>query len=834
MQGMLSLASCSSLAVLLLVLLLAALPVCTTAEELYADEEEIQPAQAVLFPWFAQALGIITFYILSRFAPWLPYTGVLFLLGTIAGIGTVRLMSDHDLAVSMKDFWIPINSRILLLVFLPGLVYKDAASLSMHLFQKSIVQCLIFAFPLVLAGTGLTALFAYYVFPYNWSFNLCMTFGSILSTTDPVAVAALLEVTGAPKRLKMHIAGESLMNDGSAIVFFTIFSLRYLTELDMLPEHGEEIDWPAGIKIFIRMAVGGATAGIFFGVLLLTVLRLFTHNLNRNENVIEVAATVTTAYLCYYTADVVWGCSGVIATVTLGLVVSAAGRPLINDVRLMEDFWTLVEHLLNTLLFLLGGLVWGTIIANQGDRPGSFTGEDWGYLILLYIILTAIRFALFAISFPVISRIGLKSNWQEMVFQSFSGLRGSIGIALAIYLDNEVRQATGGQDKVYELQTNKVFGFVGGISLMTLLINATTAGPLLRKLGLADISHQREQVVECIRGRWRDQAVQDLIGLLTQQRFLRVNLATVRHHVFMLKDLSKNELLEAVHIYRNKYKHLPNYRAPKLGNILPFMDDEEDDDYTDEHYRPNIKLVEQHRRSSSAPAKFRTRANRKERIHATHETVLSTIELRRLFLSLLKNLYEHQVVNGELFERQFVTMSLEQSVDRALVAVSKGEALRDWEFTKVANFPAAVFVRQITNLLFVKKSYLLFVKFKKRYIAHTLTYERMRIDVERCLAFLHAHAKAQEAFKRKFVGSKFSTAERTVIEESMSERREAQACLDKYEAKDVEMVVSHKCCNILLNKGARNIVHLNKTGLLKDREAEEVMDRIQRALHPVR
>lgn len=818
----------------LLVLLLVILPVCTTAEE---EEEGAEPAQAVLFPWFAQALGIVTFYILSRFAPWLPYTGVLFLLGTIAGIGTVRLQIDHDLAVSMNDFWIPINSEVLLLIFLPGLVFKDAASLSIHLFQKSIGQCFIFAFPMVLAGTFLTALTAFYIFPYDWSFDLCMTFGSILSATDPVAVAALLEVTGAPVRLKMHIAGESLLNDGSAIVFFTIFSQRYLTELDMLPEIGENIDWPAGIKLFIRMAVGGACSGVLFGLVLLAVLRLFNHNLNRNENVVEVASTITAAYLCYYTSEVVWGLSGVIATVALGLVVSAGGRPLVNDEGLLEDFWMLVEHLLNTLLFSLGGLVWGTIIANTGDRTGTFTGRDWGYLVLLYIILTAIRFALFAICFPVISRIGLKSNWKEMVFQSFSGLRGAIGISLAIFLDNEVRQATGGQNKVFELQTKKLFGFVGGIAFMTLLINATTAGPLLRKLGLADSSQVREQLVQCIRGHWRDQAVQDLIGLLTQQRFRRVHFATVRHHVFMLKDLSKNELLEAVQTYHNNYKHLSNYRAPKLENILPYVEDEEDEGFDGEDFSPTIQLIEQHRRSSmvgssivaNAAVKFRKRASRRGGLHATHETVMSTIELRRLFLDLLKSLYEHQIENGELFEREFVALSLQQSVDIAADAVSKGEVLRDWEFTRFINFPFMMIARQITNLSILKPLVKRFVK--EEHLTHNLQYEGMRVDVERCLAFLHAHAKAQEIFKREFVGSKFSAAQKAVIEESMSERRLAEACLEKYPAKDVEMVVSHKFCNILLNKGARYIENLNRTGLLKDREAEEVLEKIQHALH---
>jgi NhaP-type Na+/H+ or K+/H+ antiporter len=661
-----------------------------------------------------------------------------------------------------------------------------------------------------------------------------MTFGSILSATDPVAVAALLEVTGAPVRLKMHIAGESLLNDGAAIVFFTIFSRLYLVELDMLPEFGEEIDWPRGITLFIRMAVGGVAVGILFGVMLLSALRLFTKNLNRHENVVEVASTITAAYLCYYTAEVVWGMSGVIATVTLGLMVSAGGRPLINDARLMEDFWTLVEHMLNTLLFVLGGLVWGTIIANTGDRTG-FTGKDWGYLVVLYIILTAIRFALFAISFPVISRIGLKSNWQEMVFQSFSGLRGAIGISLAIFLDNEVRHAVGGQeDSVFVLQSNKVFGFVGGIAFMTLLINATLAGPLLRKLGLADSSHQREQVVECIRGHWRDEAVQDLIGLLTQRRFRSVNFATVRHHVFMLKDLTKSELVEAVDTYHNNNKHLTDYRAPKLENILPYVEND-DEDVT---FSPTIQLVEQHRQSTliqgsivahAAPS-FRARVKRRGAVTVDHETVLSTIELRRIFLDLLKSLYEHQIDSGELFEREFLAVSLHQSIDIAADAVSRGEVLRDWEFSKVINLPATMMLRQLANLPILKP---LLKRIMKEKLTQNLKFEELRVDVERCLAFLHAHSKAQEIFKREFLGSELSVSEKTVIEESNSQCRQAEALLETYPAKEVVKVVSHKFCNILLNKGARYIENLNRTGLLKDTEAEEVLEEIQEALQHV-
>ena len=99
---------------------------------------------------------------------------------------------------------------------------------NVHLFFISTPQLVIFVFLLVLAGTTLTALIAYYIFPYDWSFNLAMIFGSILSASDPVMVAALLEQVGAPPHLKVHIAGESLLNDGAAIVFFAIFSTELL------------------------------------------------------------------------------------------------------------------------------------------------------------------------------------------------------------------------------------------------------------------------------------------------------------------------------------------------------------------------------------------------------------------------------------------------------------------------------------------------------------------------------------------------------------------------------------------------------------------------------
>jgi Sodium/hydrogen exchanger family len=195
--------------------------------------EDVEPVVAVLFPWFSLAVGTLAYLALSRFLPWIPYTALMFTIGTIAGICVVRMDRAVLLTESISDFWLNIDSEVLLLVFLPGLIAKDAMQLDATLFRASFWQCIVFAFPMVLAGTVLTALVCYYVFPFGWSFNLSMTIGSvrlyvasstltfgqshiafaprsaqILSATDPVAVAALMAEVGAPPRLQIHISGE--------------------------------------------------------------------------------------------------------------------------------------------------------------------------------------------------------------------------------------------------------------------------------------------------------------------------------------------------------------------------------------------------------------------------------------------------------------------------------------------------------------------------------------------------------------------------------------------------------------------------------------------------
>lgn len=106
-----------------------------------AQDEPAEPRTAILFPWFAEILGVLVFFILARskYISMLPFTAVMFLLGMAMGIGVVRLSNDNLLNQSILQ-WAGIDSEVILLVFLPGLIFKDAFAMNVHLFVSAFWQ----------------------------------------------------------------------------------------------------------------------------------------------------------------------------------------------------------------------------------------------------------------------------------------------------------------------------------------------------------------------------------------------------------------------------------------------------------------------------------------------------------------------------------------------------------------------------------------------------------------------------------------------------------------------------------------------------------------------
>lgn len=133
------------------------------------------------------------------------------------GIGVVLGERKDQLSLSILQ-WASIDPELLLAVFLPGLIFREAIEVNLSVFMLAFWQIIVLAYPMVLVGTGLVAVVGTYVIPFdNWTLAVSATLGAILSSTDPAAVAAVLKEAGAPPRLTMHIAGESLLNDGSAV-----------------------------------------------------------------------------------------------------------------------------------------------------------------------------------------------------------------------------------------------------------------------------------------------------------------------------------------------------------------------------------------------------------------------------------------------------------------------------------------------------------------------------------------------------------------------------------------------------------------------------------------
>ena len=527
-----------------------------------SPEEDVEISNVVLFPWFAVLLGVLAYYVLSRFLHSVPYTAVMFMSGAIMGYSALH--THGNAIVDSIRLWLGLNGEIIILAFLPGLLFLDSYNINVFLFKRSYSQIITFAFPMVLGGTALTALVAYFIFPYGWGFDLSMTFGSILAATDPVAVSVLLNELGAPSRLKVHVSGESLMNDGSGVVFFHIFSSRFFYELGF---HGhEQVGWSRGFALFFRLSFGGACIGLLFGIGLVAILFNLNRRLSKEENVIQVAATIMTAYLSFYVSEILAGCSGIIAVVFCGLTTKAFGEALINDSHLTEDFWHIMEHLLNTTLFALAGAMWGGII----DFGGS---EDWMYLLILFVAINVIRCVLVLVFFPLTSKLGIGQSWREAAFMSYAGLRGAVGIALALLLSSETikyshsAKVTDEERQRYQFYVDKLFGMIGGISFLTLAINAPTSAPLLKHLGLVTPTEARKQVVKNYEQHMRQNTLVEYMRLLSDRTFAGVDYGIVKDKVSPLAQITPSQLEAAIETFSRRYPD----KTPNLENVMSYI-----------------------------------------------------------------------------------------------------------------------------------------------------------------------------------------------------------------------------------------------------------------------
>ncbi|PPR18643.1 MAG: Na(+)/H(+) antiporter NhaP [Alphaproteobacteria bacterium MarineAlpha9_Bin7] len=268
----------------------------------------------------------------------------------------------------------------------------------------------------IINGSGFY--FLCHLFGIQIDYLLCLIFGAVVSPTDPVAVLALLKRVKVPKKLEATVAGESLFNDGVAVVIYSI--LVTVAFGASIGGGGHALGASEIVGLFVREAFGGALLGIVCGYFAFLLMR------RMDDYVIEVITTlalVTGAYTIALHLHI----SGPIAMVVAGVFIGNTGRRLAMSEETrshVTQFWHLVDEILNAALFVLIGF---QIIML------SYQISILVISVLCVPLAVGARWLAVFTPLQVLSRLVEKPR-GDVIILTWAGLRGGISVALALSL----------------------------------------------------------------------------------------------------------------------------------------------------------------------------------------------------------------------------------------------------------------------------------------------------------------------------------------------------------------------------------------------------------------
>ena len=388
---------------------------------------------------------------------------LLFVVATAVAIAVRRLYVPYTVALvvaglllgALHLFPTPHLTRELLYsVFLPGLLFEAAFHLQFDEFWRNRLTIGALAVPGVIASTALVAVLLVPVAHAStrlpgFSWQQALVFGALISATDPIAVVSLFRTMGAPHRLTTLLDSESLLNDGTSIVFFTL-ALSLVSGTVVRPD--------AIAAEFIAIVGIGGLIGAVFGVLASVVMR------RMDDPMLEIALTTVAAYGSFVCANTL-GYSGVIATVTAGMLcgnMGCKGAVSATTRITAKTFWEYIAFALNSIVFLLIGFSIRLPVLLR----------YWLPILLAFLVVTASRALVVSAGCALLRHTRERFPWRWTVVLTWGGLRGALPMVLALSLPETFPYR--------ELIVSMTFG----VAVLSILIQGTTTSAVLRHLGL--------------------------------------------------------------------------------------------------------------------------------------------------------------------------------------------------------------------------------------------------------------------------------------------------------------------------------------------------------------
>lgn len=390
----------------------------------------------------------------------LPGTIGIMIIAMLVSVG-IRVLGDSYFPYTTKEFFQLIKefdfNEILMGAMLNFLLFAGALHVNMSDLKEQKVPIIIYSTVSVVLSALIISILLYNIAPIfgiNIPYIFCLVFGTLISPTDPIVVLGVLKQAKVPKRIETKIVGESLFNDGVAVVMFAVV-------LKMATDPTFDVSFRSISWLFIKEGIGGLLLGALFGFTASKVMKKID---DYKVSVLITLSIVTGGFLVAQSLHV----SSPLAMVVAGLIIGNYGKKVaMSEVTkdYLGKFWELIDEILNAVLFLFIGF---ELLLLPDLNKQLLTGFVAIFIVLFSRIASIVLPWKF---FEIFKFFGIKSAYNKgsLMVLVWGGIRGGVSIALVLSMPE-------GEYKNLLLEVTYI------VVLFSIVVQGLTVGKLAKKV----------------------------------------------------------------------------------------------------------------------------------------------------------------------------------------------------------------------------------------------------------------------------------------------------------------------------------------------------------------